>query len=152
MQNNTSHKPTIDYWHVWTDQNGISHQSRCQIQDFSQKGIGPDISPQWLSQLKQSGATITFSMLPVGWIGDWHENPKPQWIIPLSGRWFVETMDGQRVEMGPGEISFGEDQGTKANAQGHKGHLSGTAGSVPCVQIIVQFQETPTMEQPCRFK
>ena len=47
---------------------------------------------------------------PVGWVGTWHENPEPQWIIPLSGRWFVESMDGERVEMGPGEISFGEDQ------------------------------------------
>jgi len=27
---------------------------------------------------------------------DWHENPVPQWIVPLSGRWFVETMDGHR--------------------------------------------------------
>ncbi|MEH2311750.1 MAG: hypothetical protein V7K35_10190 [Nostoc sp.] len=102
--------------------------------------------------MKQSGATITFSVLPVGWVGNWHENPKPQWVIPLSGRWFVETMDGQRVEMGPGEISFGEDQGTKANAQGNKGHLSGTVGDEPAVLIMVQLEETPTVEQSCRFK
>ncbi|MBN3898508.1 MAG: cupin domain-containing protein [Nostoc sp. NOS(2021)] len=152
MQNNSSHKPTIDYWHVWTDHNGISHQSRCQIEDFIQKGIAPDTSPQWLSDLKQSGATITFTVLPVGWVGNWHENPKPQWVIPLSGRWFVETMDGQRVEMGPGEISFGEDQGTKADAQGHKGHLSGTVGDAPAVLIMVQLEETPTIDQSCRFR
>ena len=29
--------PTIDYWHVWTDQDGVSHQSRCKIQDFIEK-------------------------------------------------------------------------------------------------------------------
>ncbi|MEH2055168.1 MAG: hypothetical protein V7K97_03095 [Nostoc sp.] len=34
MQNNSSPKPTIEYWHVWTDNDGISHQSRCQIEDF----------------------------------------------------------------------------------------------------------------------
>ena len=106
MENNSSPKPTIEYWHVWTDNDGISHQSRRQIEDFILKGIAPDTSPQWLSHLKQSGATITFTVLPVGWVGNWHENPKPQWIIPLSGHWFVETMDGQRVEMGEGEISF----------------------------------------------
>jgi hypothetical protein len=76
MENNQSHKPTLDYWHVWTDRDGISHQSRCQIQDFIEKGIAPDTSPQWLSKLKQSGATITFTVLPVGWVGNWHENPK----------------------------------------------------------------------------
>jgi len=144
--------PTIDYWHVWTDHDGISHQSRCQIQDFILKSMAPPASPQWLDKLKQVGAKITFAVLPVGWIGSWHENPKPQWIIPLSGCWFVETMDGQRVEMGPGEISFGEDQGTKADAQGHKGHLSGTVGDAPVVQMIVQLEETPTVGQPCRLR
>ncbi len=82
MSNNSSSKPTISYWHVWADHNGVSHQSRCQIEDFIQKGIAPDTSPQWLSQLKQSGATITFTVLPVGWVGNWHENPKPQWTSP----------------------------------------------------------------------
>ncbi|MEH2065316.1 MAG: hypothetical protein V7K50_24155 [Nostoc sp.] len=60
MQNNSSPKPTIEYWHVWTDNDGISHQSRCQIEYFIEKGIAPDTSPQWLSNLKQSGATTTF--------------------------------------------------------------------------------------------
>jgi len=138
--------PTIDYWHVWIDRDGVSHQSRRQIQDFALKGIAPDTSPQWLSKLKQSGATVTFTVLPVGWVGSWHENPKPQWIVPLSGSWFVETMDGQRVEMGPGEISFGEDQGTKADAQGHKGHLSGTVGDAPAVLMMMQFEQTPSLE------
>ncbi|WP_427157131.1 cupin domain-containing protein [Aliinostoc sp. HNIBRCY26] len=146
MQKNQSQKPTIDYWRVWTDKDGVSHQSRDQINHFVQKGIAPNVAPQWLSQLKQSGATVTFTVLPVGWVGKWHENPKPQWIIPLSGRWFVETMDGQRVEMGTGEISFGGDQGTKADAQGHRGHLSGTVGDEPAVLMIVQFEETPSLK------
>lgn len=135
--------PTIDYWHVWTDENGVSRQSRRQIQDFQLKSIAPPASPQWLGQVKQEGGTFSFTVLPVGWTGTWHENPKPQWIIPLSGRWFVETMDGQRVEMGAGEISFGADQHTKEDAQGHKGHFSGTVGNEPAVLVIVQFEEMP---------
>ena len=138
--------PTIDYWHVWTDQDGVSHQSRRQIQNFQLKSISPPAAPQWLGQVKQEGATFSFTVMPVGWMGAWHENPKPQWIIPLSGRWFVETMDGQRVEMGKGEISFGADQNTKEDAQGHKGHLSGTVGDEPAVLVIVQFEEMPMME------
>jgi hypothetical protein len=144
--------PTIDYWHVWTDSDGISHQSRCQIQDFTFKGISPPVSPQWIDQLPKTEATVVFSVLPVGWIGDWHENPKPQWVIPLSGCWFVETMDGQRVEMGAGEISLGEDQNTKANPKGQQGHLSGTVGDVPAVLMIVQLETEPTIQQACRFR
>ena len=86
---------------------------------------------------------------PVGWVGEWHENPKPQWIIPLSGRWFVETMDGKRVEMGPGEVSFGGDQNTKPDAQGRKGHRSGTVGNQPSVNLIVQLEKDPFAGQPC---
>jgi hypothetical protein len=148
---NTPPKPTLDYWHVWIDASGISHQSRCQIQDFALQGIDPDTAPQWMSNLKQSGATMTLMVLPVGWIGEWHENPKPQWIVPLSGRWFVETMDGQRVEMGAGEISFGEDQGTKADEQGHRGHLSGTVGSEPAVLVTIQLDAAPTVGRACHL-
>lgn len=138
--------PVIEYWHVWTDDDGVSHQSRRQIQDFKLSSISPPAAPQWLGQLKQEDATISFTVLPVGWVGTWHENPKPQWIIPLSGRWFVETMDGQRVEMGMGEISFGADQNTKEDAQGHKGHLSGAVGNEPAILMLVQFEEMPSME------
>ncbi|SRR5579883_99055 len=138
--------PVINYWHVWTDQSGVSHQSRCQIQDFKLNSISPPASPQWLGQLKQSGATISFTVMPVGWTGTWHENPKPQWIIPVSGRWFVETMDGERVEMGLGDISFGADQNTKEDQHGRKGHLSGTVGDEPVVLVLMQFEAMPSME------
>ncbi|WP_017301370.1 cupin domain-containing protein [Nodosilinea nodulosa] len=143
--------PTIDYWHVWTDGDGVSHQSRCQMTDFKLKSIAPQADPQWMGQMQQEGGTATFMVLPVGWVGTWHENPKPQWIVPLSGRWFVETMDGQRVEMGPGEISFGEDQNTQADAQGRQGHLSGTVGDEPARLMVIQFDQTPTIAQSCRF-
>ena len=74
-----------------------------------------------------------------GWVGDWHENPRPQWIIPLSGRWFVESMDGHRVEMGPGDISLGEDQNTRPRSDGKQGHLSGTVGDEPAVLMLIQL-------------
>jgi len=55
-------------------------------------------------------------------------------------------MDRQRVEMGAGEISFGADQNTTEDAQGHKGHLSGTVGNEPTVLVIVQFDIMPEMD------
>jgi hypothetical protein len=76
----------------------------------------------------------------------------PQWIVPLSGRWFVETMDGTRVEMGPGEASFGNDQNSTADAQGRKGHRSGTVGAQPAVLMIIQLEQEAATGQPCRFR
>jgi hypothetical protein len=42
--------------------------------------------PQWQGHGTRAEVTMMMTVLPVGWIGEWHENPKPQWILPLSGR------------------------------------------------------------------
>ena len=81
-------------------------------------------------------------MQPVGWVGDWHENPAPQWIVVLSGRWWIEAMDGTRIEQGPGEFSLGEDQGCKP-VDGRHGHRSGTIGDAPAVLMTVQLHVPP---------
>ncbi len=83
----------------------------------------------------------------MGWVGDWHENPAPQWIVVLSGRWWIESMDGTRIEQGPGEFSFGEDQGCKEH-NGKKGHRSGTVGGEPAVLMTVQLHVDPS-RSPC---
>ncbi len=92
------------------------------------QSISAGAVPEWIDRLSNSGAAVLFMVQPVGWVGEWHENLKPQWIVPLSDRWFVETMDGMRVEMGPGELSFGNDQNCKPDAQERRGHRSGTVG------------------------
>ncbi|WP_036483138.1 hypothetical protein [Myxosarcina sp. GI1] len=145
--------PTLSYWHVWTDDKSISHQTQCELSDFQQQSMGGDAAPQWNDLLLTAEAKIIFAELPVGWIGEWHENPKPQWIIPLSGKWFVETMDGVRVEMGVGEVSFGGDQNTKLDVEGHRGHLSGTVGNEPAKLAIVQLKgERWLRSRPGDFK
>jgi hypothetical protein len=145
-------QPSVKYWQVWTDGRGVSHQTACVMKNFVLQSIEPPASPQWLDRLNADGATVIISLLPPGWIGTWHENPNPQWIVPLSGRWFVQTMDGTRVEMGPGDLSFGGDQLSKPDAQGHKGHLSGSLGSDPAVLMIVQLKDPPTSNDPCHYK
>ena len=78
--------PTLAYWHVWTDEHGVSHQQRRTLHDFGRQSMG-GAAPQWNDVLEQKPARAMFSVLPAGWIGDWHENPAPQWIVPLSGHW-----------------------------------------------------------------
>jgi predicted outer membrane protein len=143
-------KPTLFYWHVWTDENGVSHQKRCELTDFKFQSISKGAAPSWIDRLSTPGANLVVLDLPVGWMGEWHENPKPQWIVPLSGHWFVETMDGTRVEMGPGELSFGGDQNTKPDARGRRGHRSGTVGDQPCVTLLVQLEKDPFAKQSSR--
>lgn len=144
-------KPTVRYWHLWTDARGVSRQTQCAMTEFALESIKPPADPQWQGK-KQSGQMTTLvTVLPLGWVGTWHENPKPQWIIPLSGRWFVESMDGTRVEMGPGELAFGGDQNCR-DADGKLGHRSGTVGDSPAVLMVIQFEDVPTPSSPCEFR
>ena len=134
-------KPSIPCWHLWTDDQGVSHQAQCAMTDVALKGVG-DADPQWNNKHDTHSSTVVVAMQPVGWVGDWHENPAPQSIVVLSGRWRIESMDGTRIEQGPGEFSFGEDQGcTKTN--GKKGHRSGTIGGAPAVRVTVQLHIDP---------
>ena len=149
-ETNTKDAPTIDYWHLYVGEDGISRNRRCTMTEFEQKSISGDAAPQWIGREHESRTTVLFTVLPEGWIGEWHENPGPQWIVPLSGRWFVEAMDGSRVEMGPGDISFGADQGCRT-VDGCKGHLSGTVGDAPCHLMLIQLDAAPE-GAGCPFK
>lgn len=133
--------PVLCYWHVWTGDDGVTHQTRCALTDFAMQSMGGQAAPQWNLPLVQGKTNVLFCVLPVGWVGEWHENPKPQWIVPIDGKWFVETMDGLQVEMGPGEISFGADQNSKADAAGRIGHRSGTVGDKPACLMLVQLED-----------
>jgi hypothetical protein len=137
--------PAIPYWHVFTDADGISRQRQGQINRFVMDAISAGASAQWIGERINGAMTVLFTVLPPGWQGDWHENPAPQWIVPLSGRWAVETMDGVQVEMGPGMVSFGADQGT-VERDGRRGHRSWTVGNEPAVLMLVQFG--PDVAQP----
>ncbi len=143
-------KPSVSYWHLWTDEHGVSHQAECALMDFELKGVG-DAAPQWNNKHGTHPSTVVVTVQPVGWVGEWHENPAPQWIIVLSGRWWIESMDGTRVEQGPGEFSFGEDQGCTRDAEGRKGHRSGTTGDQPAVLMTVQLHVDP-QHGPCRIR
>ena len=138
-------KPSVPYWHLWTDADGVSHQAECALTNYARKGIG-DAAPQWNNKGQTCSSTVVFTVQPVGWVGDWHENPAPQWIVVLSGRWWIESMDGTRIEQGPGEFSFGEDQGCVKDGQGRKGHKSGTIGDQPAVLMTVQLHVDPQRE------
>jgi hypothetical protein len=139
-------RPRIPYWHLWADEKGASHQQECALTDFMLGSVG-GADPQWNNRHDAHPSTVVISVQPVGWVGEWHENPAPQWIVVLSGRWWIESMDGTRIEQGPGEFSFGEDQGC-TEIEGRKGHRSGTIGDRPAVLMAVRLKLDPRRE-PC---
>lgn len=140
------------YWDVWVDPAGGTHQTRCVIAGFKPFPLGKGVEDIYVDKTTQKPTSIWIAQFPKGWVGAWHENPKPQWVVPLSGRWYVETTDGHRVEMGPGDASFGGDQGSKPDAKGHVGHLSGTIGDAPITLMFVQGPVPAPKAGHCRFE
>jgi hypothetical protein len=150
MASSAAPRPSVPYWHLWTDESGVSHQTRCALTEWQLKGIG-NAAPQWNDPQPRGEATVVFTVQPVGWVGEWHENPAPQWIVVLSGRWWIESMDGVRIEQGPGELSLGEDQNCRTDRDGRKGHRSGTLGEEPAMLMTVRLH-VPPVRQGCHFK
>ncbi len=145
--------PRIPYWHLWTGGDGVSRQSLRAVEGLALQVVVSAVAPVWAAAPMEGASRTIFAVLPAGVVGEWHENPLPQWIVVLSGRWFVESMDGTRVEMGPGEVSFGGDQGTRPD-NGRRGHRSGALGADPCALLLVQFDIDPSAslgtEMVCR--
>ena len=144
--------PQVAYWDNWTDQAGVSHLTRCMLHSFSLHSVAKPAAPEWQDHQAAPALAVQTNVEPPGWVGQWHENPKVQWIMPIAGSWFVQAMDGTSVTVGPGDVIVGEDQGTKPDAAGHKGHLARNPGPGPVSRMIVQMAEMPRVAGPCRFR
>jgi len=135
-------KPGCEIWHVWRDSEGISHQKRDKIKDFELTTFIEGMTSILKSNTEAKPTNIVFLNLVPGVDYGWHENPVPQWIVPIKGRWWVETMDGVRVEMGPGELSFGADQNCRQVGEA-RGHRSGAVGPDDAVLMLIQVDSNP---------
>ena len=105
MTDDTGPRPEIPYWHLWTDAGGVSHQTRCALTEFELKGVGR-AAPQWNNKQDRVEATVVYTVQPVGWVGDWHENPAAQWIVVLSGRWWVNPWTARASNKAPGSFRW----------------------------------------------
>jgi hypothetical protein len=143
--------PQVPYYSLWTGPNGISSLANCALGGFEMKSVGGQAAPQWQRQIADEVVAVLFMVLPVGWVGEWHESPRPQWVVPLSGRWFIETQDGSRVEMGPGDIHWGQDIDTRS-VDGGRGHRSGQIGAEPCAMLLVQLKTPYGAGTACPFR
>jgi hypothetical protein len=139
---NPTPNPRVPYWRVWRDAEGISHQHRALVENFEVAHLAEGMQSIWRTPTQQGCTGIVVIKVEPDVDYGWHENPVPQWIVPLSGRWFVQTMDGHRVEMGPGELSFGGDQGC-LRTDGRLGHRAGALDGEPAYLMLIQLERIP---------
>lgn len=132
----------ISYVSLYSDEQGVSHQAQCfldklSFQQFSVKG-----DPELVSTDDMHTARYVYNIMPVGWSGTWHKSPMPQWVIPVEGKWYIETMDKHKVVYSVGELSFGDDVHAKLY-KGKIGHLSGSVGNAPAKVMVIQVDSLP---------
>ena len=134
--------PKLPYWRLFTGEAGFSSVAASLLGGFAEQSVGGRAAAMWMHAVPGTVDAVWFAILPVGWVGEWHESPMRQWVVTLSGRWFIETQDGLRIEMGPGDTHWGADLGTR-QVNGNHGHRSGQLGDEPCAHLLVQFCALP---------
>ncbi|CAG9233205.1 exported hypothetical protein [Paraburkholderia tropica] len=134
----------IPFQNVWADDHGRTHVSHCVLKGLKLHGFAPPAAPYYMGVAPEDIQSIVYSVLPVGWYGDWHHAPGPQWVIDLSGEWEIKTADGTTLRQGPGQIQFNSDQGAFAEKAGDPvGHTARQVGDAPDVRVIITLKKKP---------
>ena len=149
-------KPSVPYWHLYVDAMTASAGRRdCALTDYALKGVGP-ADPQWNDKMRARRGHRRVHRATRRLGRRLAREPRAAVDRRAVGALVSSrAMDGTRIEQGPGEFSFGEDQGC-TETDGRKGHRSGTIGDVPCCLMTVQLHVDPaasrvtTGERPVR--
>lgn len=143
----------ITYSNMWADDKGKTHIAKCVLTNLKLHAYAPPAQPDFIGVAPEDIDSIVFAILPVGYTGEWHHAPGPQWVINLSGAWEVETTDGTKLRQGPGEFQFNSDQSAHATeGDSRVGHTSRQIGDVPNVRMIITLKKKPGQSydnQPC---
>ena len=77
---------------------------------------------------------VTFRETPPGRFSDWHNAPRRQYVINLSGEVEIGLGDGTVKRFGPGHVTLAEDM------TGH-GHTTRVVGDQPRVSITIPLAD-----------
>ena len=112
-----SRKPVV-VTRLYTGPDGQTHAEEIEVT------LTGDRLNEVSEMFKVTGAEI--HRAPAGKVNDWHNTPRRQYTITLSGRGEVEVAGGIRIPEGPGSISLAEDM----TGKGHITRVVGTEDRV----------------------
>jgi hypothetical protein len=90
--------PAMPFWNMQPDAGGRSTIVQQALAGFALDSVSGDAAPIWMREFQGEVKAVWFNIMPVGWVGEAHPTPALQWVVPLSGRWYIETQDGTRIE------------------------------------------------------
>ena len=122
-QNRTPIKVT----RIFTGPDGQTHSEVVDIKLTSSRGA-TDLS----EMVNVKG--LQFRRTLPNFFSDWHQAPRRQYIVTLSGRGEVELTGGRKIPLTPGHILLAEDTTGK-------GHISRGVGSDDRISLIIPLAE-----------
>jgi len=109
----------LTYTRIYADESGTSHFEELSV-ELDRPHSAPSVpSFQMSAPIEVSLARL--SVMPPGFVADWHPAPRRQYSLHLSGELEVEVGDGQIRRLGPGSIVLLED----VSGQGHRTRVIG---------------------------
>lgn len=129
--------PTISYSNLWTDEDGVTHLSECELDGFDLQSFST-AAKQYVSTNDMPTKQYVFNIFPPKWFGDWHSAPSQQWVVTLAGSWYIRASDGSIVNLPTGAITFNNDKNATL------GHQSGVSENYDSASVfVVQVTELP---------
>ena len=120
-----------NYVRIYTGDDGLSHMEEVALpfEPFTDKeGAHGQGTPM------EAATGITFRVSPQGYFLDWHNAPRRQYVVTLTGQVEIEASDGTVKRMGPGDILLAEDVTGR-------GHTTRVIGEEPRFYVIIPLAE-----------
>ena len=95
-----------------------------------------DVSPEEMAEIvnRVGAGDITLGLRTSPSFSDYHNAPRRQYVVILSGTAEFECADGSKCQMEPGDILVAED------LEGH-GHIARSLGDTPRASLAVPLAE-----------
>ncbi|KAG6549417.1 hypothetical protein Mapa_009136 [Marchantia paleacea] len=137
------------YTQLWSDADGETHITECKMSGFREEAYSSLI--QYVRDDFGGNTTkLVFTELSVNLTQPLHSPPAVQFVVTISGSWYIVTTDGSYRAFQPGEVLF-QDDTVDSPAAKIPEHFSGAVGAVPCQQMIIQFNRPPEVDSVCPF-
>jgi len=108
-------------YRLYSGDDGESHMEKLEL------GSHPDLT-------KLHGAKgVAFRSAEPGRFSDWHNAPRRQYIITLSGEAEIGLGDGTVQHLGPGDVNMAEDLTGR-------GHTTRVVGNAPRVTATIHLE------------
>jgi quercetin dioxygenase-like cupin family protein len=126
--------PPMKYVHIYTDSSGNSHFREESFDFRATRTGGP------LMHALTTGPSATLLRLKPGAFEDWHNAPKPWYLIVVQGTSEVKVSDGEVRRFGPGSLVLIDDISGK-------GHQTRAVGDIDHIAAVIPLAE-PTADTP----